>query len=314
MDKDRVLETDVFDLLDKVPYIPSEEEIEIEKTLIELGQKNITIDEYSNEALSLILQDVYMGDVVEKMRGMAFSASYKLRRMTRSVGTLARYLQRITLNRIVNEKFIRKRFDGLKTAYVNFFYKDLGDQSAYVMAPTYEDMAARLVGLHSCVMYLKKAAESTDVVDSVNMSTYAKLVEMSHGALAVEGTANGLVNHLKWNPPKIVMTRLSGSKWSKPENIDNLCNSVLFVKYQTMEGVNATVNTCLKRTQRMAESVDDITSAIDEESADRYMQNYGSAYMLSKMLKDVVTQGIQREINTLVINYIHKLKDINVER
>ena len=314
MDKERVLETDVFDLLDLVPYVPSEEEIELEKVLRELRQKNIVIDEYSNEALSLIIQDASVEDFVEKLRGTAFSLSYKLRRMTRSVGTFARFLQRITMNRIVNEKFIRGRFEGLKRAYLNYFYKDLADDGAYVMAPSYEDMSRRLVGLHECVMFLKKAAESNDISDTITMDTYTKLVEISHGALSVESTSDGLFNHLKWAPPTIVQTVIKGSKWSNPQNIDNLCNSVLFVKYNTMDGVNSIVNTCLKRTKRLAESVDDFGSAIDEDSATLYMQNYGSAYMLSKMLKDVVNQGIQREINTLTINYIHKLKDIRVDK
>ena len=314
MDKERVLETDVFDLLSMVPYSLSKEEIEIETMLKELRQKNISLDEYSNEALSLILQDVYMGDVIEKMRGITYSASYKLRRMTSSAVTFARFLQRITVNRIVNEKFIRKRFDGLKKAYFNFFYEDLADKSAYVVAPSYTDMSKRLVGLHECVMYLKHAAESSDIVDSVNQSTYAKLVSMSNGALTVKTTDGGLMNHFEWNPPELKQTVIFGSQWSNPKNIDNLCNSVLFVKYKTMDGVGSIVNTCLKRTKRMAESVDDYTAAIDEDTADQYMHNYGSAYMLSKMLKDIVKQGIQREINTLAINYIHKLKDIRTDR
>ena len=58
-----ILETDIFDQLCKVPYVQSEEDKACEAVLYDY-YTGLNLDEASTEALKMVLQDIYAGDVV----------------------------------------------------------------------------------------------------------------------------------------------------------------------------------------------------------------------------------------------------------
>ena len=307
---EQVLETDIFDQLCRIPYVQSKEDLECEHILFDY-YTGMHLDEVSTEALKLVLQDIYVGDLADKVQGTAIGAVQMMKKAGGALGSLARTLQNMVTNHIVSEKFIRKRFGSLKTKYVNvFFNKDMAKLD-YVVAPTYDTVSKRLTGLNKAVQTIKEMASSDNIGDIVGSDFYGKIALMTNGVLSLKSSSTGLVNNLVWSPPQLEEFKLLNSPFAKPENIENLCNSVLFVKYKTMEGVDATVKECLKRTKKLNDEAEKYASYdVDEENEEKYMHDYGNAYMISKILKDVVKQGIQREINTIAISYIHKWKNI----
>ena len=307
---EQILETDIFDYLCRIPYVQSEEDLACEQILFDY-YTGMHLDEASTEAMKLVLQDIYIGDLVDKTKGTAIGTYNVIKKAGSAIGSLARTLQNMVTNRIVSEKFIRKRFGSLKTKYVDiFFNKDMAKLD-YVVAPTYDTVSKRLTGLNKAVMTIKDVASSNNISDVIGSDFYGKIAMMTNGVLTVKSSSTGLVNNLVWSPPALEEYKILNSPFAKPENIENMCNSVLFVKYKTMEGVDATVKECLKRTKKLSDEAEKFTSyEVDEENEERYMHDYGNAYMVSKILKDVVKQGIQREINTIAISYIHKWKNI----
>lgn len=305
-----ILETDIFDQLCKVPYVQSEEDKACEAVLYDY-YTGLNLDEASTEALKMVLQDIYVGDVVEKAQGMAVGGVQLIKRGASALTSLARSLQNMVTNRIVSEKFIRKRFGSLKTKYVDVFFNKEMAKLDYVVAPTYDAVSKRLTGLHNAVQAIKAMASSENISDVIGGNFYGKIAMMTNGVLTLKSSATGLVNNLVWSPPQMTEFKLLESPFSRIENIENLCNSVLFVKYKTMEGVDQTVKECLKRTKKLSDQADSIASYdVEDDTSEKYMHDYSNAYMVSKILKDVVKQGIQREINTIAISYVHKWKNV----
>ena len=184
----------------------------------------------------------------------------------------------------------------------------------YCVAPTYDTMTARLRGLADITTYLKRLADSENPSDVVDINTYSKVAAMSNGVLKVESSSTGMVNHLVWQAPPLERTVCVDSPLAKISNIDNLCNAVLFVRNKATENVVGTVDASLKKTERrLSPFGDDLPLESGNEDAERAMRNYSVAYMLTKMARDVVKQGIQREVNTLAVNYLAKLKNLKTD-
>lgn len=299
---------DVFDDLANFPYIQTEEEQAVENVLMDFYRPRLVS---SDEELKDILQDLYIPGVIEKVQGAAMATGMTLKKAYRILANFAGSIKLNLMTSILSEERIRKRFSGLRLAYLPFAYESTKDPHAYCIAPEYSVMTSRLSGLANAVYYLKQIADSDNVSTIVNVNTYAKIESMVNGTLKLQSSNSGFVNHLVWSPPPLVKVYCQNSPLAKPVNIDNLCNAVLFLRDKVMTNVVSIVDTAMKKTEKKLEAFDEDAELIPgDDSAETTMRNYSVAYMLTKMTRDVVKQGIQREVNTLAINYIHKLKAI----
>ena len=312
MSKPTLSEEEVYEDLCRIPYIQSEDDKAVEDILKTYYQPRIHAS--SEEALSLVLQDLYVPGIVERIEGKTIQAGITIKSAVQRLSQFVGNIRVRLMTSILTEENIRKRFAKLRVVWLPFSQDGSEDNKEYCVAPTYEVMTARLRVLSDITPYLRRLAESENPSDVVDGNTYGKVSSMSNGVLKVEASQTGLVSHLVWQAPPLQKVYCRQSPLAKMANIDNLCNAALFVRNTTTENLVNLVDTAFKKTQRALEPFEGMPISEDNENVERAMRDYSVSYMLTKMARDVVKQGIQREVNTLAVNYLAKLKHIKSDK
>lgn len=224
------------------------------------------------------------------------------------------------LNKIVSEKFIVNKLGTLKMAVNNFEH-----QRGFVSnVPTFDEQRKRFLNIIKVVEYIEKISNTSTI--SINDfpssdSIMDNIEQITGGAIYVsKAKAESSYRNLAWRAPQLTSFEITQSDWVKDQNMEQIKGLALTCKFsmsekliKVSEKISARCKQFIKE-HRHAMSTYDPDNENDESERTNLESElagmYSFAYSIEKIVRQVLTQGIQKEINTFSNIYLSRLSRI----
>lgn len=231
-----------------------------------------------------------------------------LAKTTVSLYKFSKDLKDFITNSIVSEQRIHDRcallLDRIKT---------ITNKRAYVKnVPTLQQQRTRFLNLIKVVEYVETAASySTDNFPPGD-SFIENVARISGGLLTITRPSEGSTfKNLEWNEPEVTSYEITQSPWANEYNVNQLKALAITCKYDMADKLKNAATIIAKRcdvakrnyTANAPDDDDNTYSSIDTELANIYT----ISYMVSKAVKQILKQGLQKEINTFTNTHISRL-------
>lgn len=257
------------------------------------------------------------GYSLAKFKNDVVSLSKQLFKISKDLYTLSINVKDFILNKIVSEKVIHDKIDKLLSAIAN-----KSGRRAYVKSvPTFQTQRTRLLNMIKLVEYIENSA-NMDVDQLPDMDSYIEnIAKMSGGVLKLTKPAEGSTfKNLKWNQPILENYEISQSPWATKSNLDQIKGLALTCKYDMVEKLKAASLIIARRCNNARKEISDAvtyTTSEDEYTTsmtqDEIAKMYILAYTIEKAIKQTLTQGLQKEINTFINTYLSRLHNFKYE-
>ncbi len=211
-------------------------------------------------------------------------------------------------NKTVTERYIYNRFNKLRDAI-----DKCENQRAMVSdVPTYDTVLKRLVGILQVSSFLEQLSKKSPDDQIFQDSLFDKVANLSNGVLKVsaprkDAGPKGLV----WNEPPLVEYDLISSPWKNNSNRERIRNTLIQCKYSGADAIVTATKSVVQAIKYMQNTDDVVTSNYYDENTQytpsAQVAAHSTAYLIGKMCKQAYKNGIEREINTFCISYIHRL-------
>lgn len=221
------------------------------------------------------------------------------------------------MNKIVSEKMIHD-----KSAKVLGVIRHATMKRAYVQqVPSFQNQRMRFLNLIKVVNYIQKV--STQPIESFphGDSFIDNIVDLAGGVFIITTPSKGSsFKNLKWNPPALTDYEVLHSPWNNESNMNQIKGLSLTCKYDMVEKLKATSTEMAKRCEKAAKDYSQQMGPFYEEDEDDGMERerlqnematlYTLGYSIGKATRQVLKEGLQKEINMFITKYLSRLSKL----
>lgn len=263
------------------------------------------------------LQKVEIDPAVKELvgeEGIIAKTTHGLATAIKSIGitmnNFSKWLYNTIRDRVVTEKYIHNKFMKLDAAI-----KSIQETRAYVAkVPTYDILEKRLVSILQVVDYISELSKKEKLDESVD-AIIQKVVLKSGGLLKIgAANADSPYTNIQWNEAPLTEYDIKSSKWANSKESEKLKNLMLKAKYETVDDLakasSLIAKKCSAVDNQVAETGYGETSEVDYNTL---ADSYNVSYVVGKLIKQVYSQGIQKEINTIAICYLYRLTKYEIK-
>lgn len=267
-----------------------------------------------------MLQSVDMDPALEELIGnegfiakTASGIAHAAKSLAISMNNFAKWLHDSIRDKVVTEKYIHNKFGKLSQSIAS-----IKETRAYVdNVPTFDIIEKRLVSLLQLIDYIVDLSKKDKIEESVD-SIIQKVVLKSGGTLKI-GTsrADTPYSNIQWNEAPLTEYDIKSSKWSDSHQIEKLKNLMLKCKYESVDDLAKAATLIAKKCTAVSTTAEsDPGYGYEEPTEPDYNQmaeSYNVSYIVGKLIRQVYSQGIQKEINMVAICYLYRLTKYEIK-
>lgn len=234
--------------------------------------------------------------------GKPKSIAKKLVTASKNLYAFTKAVKDIVVNKIVSEKLVIERsITTTKTI------QEITAQKAFVdKVPTYEVQRKRFMGLIAAADYVQGLATSGTVAD-LDYSLLDNIVEKSNGVLKITKPSEGSsFKNLTWTPPELTRYEIKTSRWASNSGMQEMQSLALTCKYQAVDKLTEVAKTLVKRCE--SARADLYGQGLTDDETDEMAKLLNTTYLIGKAIKQLIREGIEKEVNTFTIKYLGRLK------
>jgi hypothetical protein len=283
--------------------------------VLDIRQLRLELDITDLQGDLFLSSDMVVGtESLQQFMSDAGKIGAKILKISKDLFYFSLNVKDFIMNKIVSEKMIHD-----KSAKVLGVIRQTTMKRAYVQqVPSFQNQRARFLNLIKVVNYIQKV--STQPIESFPQGDafIDNIVDLAGGVFAITTPSKGSsFKNLKWNPPALTDYEVLHSPWNNESNMNQIKGLSLTCKYDMVEKLKATSIEMAKRCEKAAKDYSQQMGSFYEEDEDDGMERerlqsemaalYTLGYSIGKATRQVLKEGLQKEINMFTTKYLSRL-------
>lgn len=263
------------------------------------------------------LQKVNIDPAVKELvgeEGIIAKTTHGLASAIKSIGitmnNFSKWLYNTIRDKVVTEKYIHNKF-----AKLDAVIKSIQETRAYVdRVPEFDVLIKRLVSLLQVVAYISELSKKEKLDETVDAIIQKVVLKSGNVFKIVAANADTPYTNIQWNEAPLTEYDIKSSKWANYKEAEKLKNLMLKAKYETVDDLAKAASLIAKRCSSVDSQASDVGyGESDEVDYNTLADSYNVSYVVGKLIKQVYSQGIQKEINTIAICYLYRLTKYEIK-